>query len=132
MDWGKGWFPYSEIEERTGLFGPLVHMQMVEFLAALKRIAIPSLYIRDPSGYLESGDAFALLEAFNVAELAYGDFFALMFPTLEAPEFGDKQQLIPDLSGPVGSDQRVRQLEEFLFVRGIPLPDIDDLLERGR
>lgn len=132
MDWGKRWFPYSEIEERTGLFGPLVHMQMVEFLAALKRIAIPSLYIRDPSGYLESGDVFALLEAINAAELTYGDIFAMMFPTLEAPEMGSKEQLIPDLRGEVGSEQRLRQLEEFLFVQGVPVPDIDDLLARGR
>jgi hypothetical protein len=132
MDWGQGWFPYSEIEERTGLFGPLVHMQMVEFLAALKRIAIPSLYIRDPSGYLERGDVFALLEAMNLAEMTYQDFFALIFPSLEMPEIGEKNQLIPDLSGPVGSEKRVRQLEEFLLNCQASTPDIDDLLARGR
>jgi hypothetical protein len=132
MDWGQAWFPYSEIEERTGLFGPLVHMQLVEFLAALRRIAIPSLYIRDPSGYLEHGDSFALLEAMDIAGMGYQELLELMVPNHQPPEILDKHQLIPDLSGSVGSAGRVRHLEEFLFTQGIPLTDIDSLIEQGR
>jgi hypothetical protein len=131
VDFGRGDpFPSSEIEERTGLWGPLVHMEFVECLAALKRAAIPSLVIRDPSGYAEQGDAFALLEAMNLAGYTYDA--VSQWIGLELPDIQDKQQFIPNLSGAVGSEERINQLEAFLFTNGIAPVDIDDLLERGR
>jgi hypothetical protein len=123
-------FPSSGIEERTGLWGPLVHLQLVECLAALKRETVPSLYIRDPSSYLETGDVFALLEAMNVAGYTYDEFSQWI--GLDLPEIQEKEQFLPVLSGPVGSEERIAQLEEFLFTRGVPPVNIDDLLARGR
>jgi hypothetical protein len=123
-------FPSSIIVERTGLWGPLVHMQFVECLAALKREAIPSLTIHDPSGYADHGDVFALLEAMSIADVTYNEFSkAIGLPPLEpqtAPLF------VPALEGAVGSADRVRQLEEFLFTQGIAPVDIDALMVRKR
>jgi hypothetical protein len=127
---GAAYFPSSGIEERTGLWGPLVHMQVVECLAALKRETVLSLYIRDPTAYLETGDAFALLEAMNVAGYTYDAFSRWI--GLELPEIQDKQQFLPVLEGAVGSAERIAQLEAFLFTQGTAPVDIDDLLARGR
>jgi hypothetical protein len=127
---GDNPFPSSEIEERTGLWGPLVHMQFVECLMALKRVAVPSLVVRDPSGYAEHGDVFMLLEAMNLAGYTYdavSDWIGLPLPEIQ-----DKQQTVPNLSGAVGSEARIQQLEAFLFTNGITPVDIDDLLARGR
>jgi hypothetical protein len=139
-------FPSSEIEVRTGLFGVLVHMQMVEFLAALKREAIPSLCIREPTGYSGNGDVLELMTTLEGAGFGYQRLIeTLAIPEdatpqerreLQAfwrlPETEDKELALPDLSGPVGSPPRIAALEEFLFLSGIPLVDIDDLIGRGR
>ena len=139
-------FPSSEIEERTGLFGVLVHMQLVEFLAALRREAIPSLYIRDPSGYLEHGDVLELFTAFENAGFGYQSFLeALTIPQdatpdqtrqLKAfwrlPETEDKTLALPDLRGEVGSEGRIAAFEEFLFLSGVTPVDIDHLIAEGR
>jgi hypothetical protein len=133
--------PSSEIEERTGLFGPLVHMQLVEFLAALKREAIPSLYIRDPSGYLETGNVGELVTACKQAGMTLTHFWnalsqsenatpeeAFFKGNLDLPEHSRP----PVLEGTVGSEERLRQLGNFLVTHGHLLPDIDKLLADGR
>lgn len=134
--------PSSGTEERTGLFGPLVHIQLVEFLAALKREAIPSLYIRDPSGYLESGNVSELVTACKQAGMTLTHFWetlsthentapgeeAFFKGSLDLPE----PSHLPDLEGAVGSEERLRQLEQFLVTHGHLLPDIDKLLADGR
>jgi hypothetical protein len=133
-DFGDWVYPGSEIEERTGLFGPLVHMQFVEFLSAIRREAIPSLFIRDPSGYADHGDVFQLLEAMNVSMDTYQTLFEALFPSLEIGDViqRDPRALIPMLQGEVGSPERVTQFEHYLFTHGVAAPDIEALLERGR
>ena len=133
-DFGDWVYPGSEIEERTGLFGPLVHMQFVEFLSAVKREAIPSLFIRDPSGYADHGDVFGLLEAMNISASTYETLFQALFPTLEITGViqHDPRALIPMLEGEVGSPERIQQFEHYLFTHGVAAPDIDALLEQGR
>ena len=132
FDMGGWWLPGSEIDERTSIAGPLAHMQLVEFLAAWRREAVPSLYIRDPSGYLEHGDVFALLEAMNLAGAQLGELMQALFPGERMPDIQDMDRALPQLSGAVGSAERVAQLEQFLFTNGVTAPDIDDMLERGR
>jgi hypothetical protein len=126
------WMPFHELEERTTVGGPLAHIRMIEFLAALKREAIPSLAIRDPSNYLEHGDVFALLEAMNIATDEFGELVKSLFGELEMPDINDTQSTIPNLSGPVGSENRIAQLEQFLESHHFVAPDIHDMLERGR
>jgi hypothetical protein len=127
-------YPGSEIEERTGLFGPLVHMQFVEFLSAVRREAMPSLFIRDPSGYADHGDVFQLLEAMNVSMDTYQTLFEALFPGFEIGDViqRDPRALIPMLAGEVGSPERIQQFEHYLFTHGVAAPDIEALLERGR
>ncbi len=133
--------PSSEIEERTGLFGPLVHMQFVEFLAALKRKAIPSLYVGDPSNYLEHGNVFELSTACEQAGMTLTHFWNALSQSENAPpeEAFFKENLDlpehscpPALEGAVGNEERLRQLGEFLVANGHLLPDIDKLLADGR
>jgi hypothetical protein len=133
-DLGECVFPVSEIEERTGLFGPLVHMQFVEFLAAIKREAIPSLYIRDPSGYAEHGDVARLLEAMDISAQSYEAMFKALAPSLKVADViqEDARAPIPMLTGEVGSPERIAQFEHYLFAHGVTAPDIDALLEQGR
>jgi hypothetical protein len=126
------WMPFHELEERTTVGGPLAHIRLIEFLAALKREAIPSLAIRDPSNYLEHGDVFALLETMNIATDEFGELVKSLFGELEMPDINDPQSAIPNLSGPVGSENRIAQLEQFLESHHFVAPDIHDMLERGR
>jgi hypothetical protein len=129
---GDSWMPFHELEERTTVGGPLAHIRMVEFLAALKREAIPSLEIRDPSGYLEHGDVFALLETMNIATDEFSKFAQSLSGELEIPDINDTQSAVPSLSGPVGSEGRIAQLEQFLISNNFVAPDIHGMLERGR
>jgi hypothetical protein len=126
------WMPFHELEERTTVGGPLAHIRLIEFLAALKREAIPSLEIRDPSNYLEHGDVFALLETMNIATDEFGKLAQSLSGELEIPDINDTQKAIPSLSGPVGSESRIAQLEQFLISNNFIAPDIHDMLERGR
>jgi hypothetical protein len=135
---GETPFPSSEIEERTGLFGPLVHIQLVEFLAALKREAVPSLYIRDPSGYLEHGDTSKLTRTIQEADPFWKPLIdggvqesESVRAALGLPDI-DQELAGLNLVGEVGSSERVEALEHFLMTRGHPLPDIDTLLANGR
>ena len=143
---GEPYFPSSEIDERTGLFGVLVHMQMLEFLAALKLEAVPSLYILDPTGYLENGDVLELMTTFEGAGFTYQRFMEMLAipedATLEQqrelkafwrlPETEDKTLALPDLRGEVGSEGRIATFEEFLFLSGVAPVDIDNLIAEGR
>ncbi len=133
-EFGDWVYPGSEIKERTGLFGPLVHMQFVEFLSAVKREAIPSLFMNDPSGYADHGDVFQLLEAMNVSMDTYQTLFEALFPGFEVGDViqHDPRALIPLLEGEVGSPERIRQFEHYLFTHGVAAPNIEALLERGR
>jgi hypothetical protein len=126
------WMPFHELEERTTVGGPLAHIRLIEFLAALKREAIPSLVIRDPSNYLEHGGIFALLETMNIATDEFGKLWESFFGELEMPDINDIQSAIPNLSGPVGSEERIAQLEQFLALHHFVAPNIHDMLERGR
>jgi hypothetical protein len=128
----ESWMPFNELEERTTVGGPLAHIRLIEFLAALKRQAIPSLVIRDPSNYLEHGDVFALLETMNIATDEFGKFANSLFGEADLPDINDTQSAIPNLSGPVGSEERLAQLEQFLASHGFVAPDIHEMLERGR
>lgn len=143
---GEPYFPSSEIDERTGLFGVLVHMQMVEFLAALKREAVPSLCILEPTGYLERGEVLELMTTFEGAGFTYQRFLEALVISEDAtaqeqrelkafwrlPESEDKSLALPDLRGPVGSPERIAALEEFLFLSGVAPVDIDHLIAEGR
>lgn len=130
---GEWVFPASEIEERTGLFGPLVHMQFVEFLATIKREAIPSLYIRDPSGYAQHGDVTRLLEAMDISARTYEAMMAAFDPSTRISDVIQADAApIPMLSGEVGSAERIAQFEHYLFTHGVTAPDIDALLGQGR
>ena len=126
------WMPFHELEERTTVGGPLAHIRLIEFLAALKREALPSLVIRDPSHYLKRGDVFALLETMSIATDEFGKFAKSLSGNLEIPDINDTQSAIPNLSGPVGSESRIAQLEQFLDSHSFVAPDIHDMLERGR
>jgi hypothetical protein len=126
------WMPFHELEERTTVGGPLAHIRLIEFLAALKRKAIPSLVIRDPSNYLEHGDVFALLETMNIATDEFSKLAKSLSSELEIPDINDTQSAIPSLSGPVGSEERIAQLEQFLASHHFVAPDIHDMLEQGR
>jgi hypothetical protein len=126
------WMPFHELEERTTVGGPLAHIRLIEFLAALKREALPSLAIRDPSHYLKRGDVFAFLETMSIATDEFGRFAKSLSSNLEIPDINDTQSAIPNLSGPVGSESRLAQLEQFLDSHSFVAPDIHDMLERGR
>lgn len=126
------WLPFHELEERTTVGGPLTHIRLIEFLAALKREAIPSLVVRDPSNYLEHGDVFALLETMNIATDEFSQLAKSLSDNLEIPDINDSQSAIPNLTGPVGSETRIAQLEQFLDSHKVLAPDIHDMLERGR
>ena len=132
FEMGDSWMPFHELEERTTVGGPLAHIRLIEFLAALKRKAIPSLTIRDPSKYLEHGDVFALLETMNIATDEFGKLAKSLSGDLEIPDINDSQIAIPNLSGPVGSENRVAQLEQFLESHHFVAPNIHAMLERGR
>jgi hypothetical protein len=126
------WMPFHELEERTTVGGPLAHIRLVEFLAALKREAIPSLTIRDPSGYLEHGSVPALLETMDIAAAEFASLAQTLSPDEEIPTIFERQSAVPTLNGPVGGKERVAQLEGFLDSHGFVAPDIHEMLERGR
>jgi|GEM_PF-3685386 len=117
---------FSQQDVRTGFAGPLAHMQLLEFLTALRREVLPSLHIRDPSGYLESGDVLALLEAMGYARESYAALFEEFFDDPALAERLQGSGGLPVLEGEVGSPARVVALERYLTQSRIPVPELKE------